>query len=358
MLCQCAVVWSAFCLQRCQRKSAPTAEIRQCPSNSCAPQWQPRKHDQPFVDHPRPEFLRQQKVAAFARGLRAQPSLDGLGRDQAERQQPCLESAVKRRPIKNFDRARRIQEASADPHSGVRNLPIEHGMIETRQHENEGGRNPGAVAAHRIQAQPYSGSEPEQSGVDAVTREIDRVVARDPLHRVEIKSGQALKMRQRAGHQRVQIAFDESKSRAARQSRKRQIGDAQPPRDAGEERERDDRQCLRQFLDRRTGQPRGRHDEVEAGILDRSELKQRYLLQQKRQQRSADAAIAEKRQEAAEGQRDAAAYCPALQENGQEEQQQTETGPEGKHVQSPLRKILTAVRENAAECRLILTSVR
>ena len=67
--------------------------------------------------------------------------------------------------------------------------------------------------------------------------------------------GPVVQARQRAVHERIQIAFDKSEPRAAGEADERQIGDAQPARFAREEGEHDDGQRLRQFLDRRTEKP-------------------------------------------------------------------------------------------------------
>src|SRR5262245_10014965 len=133
--------------------------------------------------------------------------------------------------------------------------------------------------------------------------------------------------RQRAVDHRIEIGFDESESRAARETDQRQIGDAQPPRFAREERKRDDGQCFRQFLDRWSCKPGYERTRLTARIEERG-----YLLQQQREERCADAAVAEDGEEGAERQRDATADRPAFHEDDQEEDQQTETGPERKHV--------------------------
>ena len=131
-------------------------------------------------------------------------------------------------------------------------------------------------------------------------------------------------------HDCIQIAFDKSEARAAGEPDKREIGDAQASRFAREEREHDDRHGFCQLFDRRGDEPR--HQTHGIGTCTRG---RQDLLEHEREKRCTDGAVAEHHQDAAQGQRHAACDRPAFQENDQEEDQQTETGPEGKHVQTP-----------------------
>ena len=123
-----------------------------------------------------------------------------------------------------------------------------------------------------------------------------------------------LNARQRAADERIQIAFDKSEACAACETDERQIGDAQSSRFTREKGQHDDRCRLRQLFDRRSGEPRGRSRRVGARIEE-----DRNLLEQQREQRCADGAVTEHRQEAAEGKRHATRNRAAFQENDQEE---------------------------------------
>ena len=85
-----------------------------------------------------------------------------------------------------------------------------------------------------------------------------------PSLRLKSERGQMLKARQRAVHQRIQIAFDKSETRAAGKTDKGEIGDAQPAQFTREKGEHDDRQRLCQFLDRRTEKPRDRPSGIDS----------------------------------------------------------------------------------------------